>query len=77
MMTAAAGYLKLPYLFSIIVIRPAACEVARDQDLNTLFALLTASGHEVVSVRMKTNRLEELFMRLVEAKNGEVGAHGR
>jgi ABC-2 type transport system ATP-binding protein len=41
-------------------------EMARKQDLNTLFAALTGSGITVNSMRTKTNRLEELFVRLVE-----------
>ena len=42
--------------------------MGRDQDLNTLFAALDARGIRVVSMRNKANRLEELFMRLVESK---------
>jgi ABC-2 type transport system ATP-binding protein len=41
-------------------------EMARKQDLNSLFAALTASGVKVNSMRTKSNRLEELFVRLVE-----------
>ncbi len=41
-------------------------EMARKQDLNTLFAALTDNGITVNSMRTKTNRLEELFVRLVE-----------
>ncbi|MFC5527350.1 ABC transporter ATP-binding protein [Rhodanobacter ginsengisoli] len=41
-------------------------EMARKQDLNTLFAALTDCGITVNSMRTKTNRLEELFVRLVE-----------
>ncbi|MHB1272885.1 MAG: ABC transporter ATP-binding protein [Rhodanobacter sp.] len=41
-------------------------EMARKQDLNSLFAALTTSGITVTSMRTKTNRLEELFVRLVE-----------
>jgi ABC-2 type transport system ATP-binding protein len=37
-------------------------------DLNDLFAQLDALGIRVVSLRNKANRLEELFMRLVENK---------
>ena len=37
-------------------------------DLNTLFARLNALGISVVSLRNKANRLEELFMDLVESK---------
>jgi ABC-2 type transport system ATP-binding protein len=41
-------------------------EVSKDQSLNELFAQLTPLGIEVVSMRNKVNRLEEVFMRLVE-----------
>ena len=43
-------------------------EVTKDQNLNDIFARLTQQGVEVVSMRNKVNRLEELFMRLVESK---------
>ncbi len=38
------------------------------RDLNDLFAQLSANGIRVTSLRNKANRLEELFMRLVESK---------
>lgn len=41
-------------------------EMARSHDLNSVFATLTASNIMVTSMRNKTNRLEELFMRLVD-----------
>ena len=47
-------------------------DVSKEQSLNDLFARLSAAGIEVVSMRNKVNRLEELFMRLVEA-----GGEGR
>lgn len=40
-------------------------EVSKDQNLNDIFSRLTGVGIEVLSMRSKTNRLEELFMRLV------------
>jgi len=40
--------------------------VSKDQSLNELFAQLSPLGVEVVSMRNKVNRLEEVFMRLVE-----------
>ncbi len=43
-------------------------EVSKEQNLNDIFARLTQQGIEVVSMRNKVNRLEELFMRLVESK---------
>ncbi|HET8899571.1 MAG TPA: ABC transporter ATP-binding protein [Rhodanobacteraceae bacterium] len=47
-------------------------EVPRGCQLNALFAALTAAGIEVSSMRNKSNRLEELFVRLVE--NGKEAA---
>jgi ABC-2 type transport system ATP-binding protein len=41
-------------------------DVAREQGLNALFPQLSARGIEVASLRNKTNRLEELFMNLVD-----------
>jgi ABC-2 type transport system ATP-binding protein len=42
-------------------------EVSKEQSLNALFATLSQSGIEIVSMRNKVNRLEEVFMRLVDA----------
>ncbi len=44
-------------------------QITRDQSLNGLFAELSAAGLEVISMRNKANRLEELFFRLTERKN--------
>jgi len=48
-------------------------EVSKEQNLNDIFSRLTAAGIEVLSMRNKTNRLEELFMRLV-GPQGELRA---
>ena len=40
-------------------------DVSKEYGLNNLFESLSAQGIEVLSMRNKTNRLEELFMRLV------------
>jgi ABC-2 type transport system ATP-binding protein len=48
--------------------REIEVEVAKGQGLNEMFAQLTAQSLHVASMRTKTNRLEELFMRLVENK---------
>jgi ABC-2 type transport system ATP-binding protein len=40
--------------------------VGRGQDLNALFAALSARNIRVTSLRNKANRLEELFLRLVD-----------
>jgi ABC-2 type transport system ATP-binding protein len=44
-------------------------DVDKAQSLNGLFVELSRQGIDVVSMRTKTNRLEELFMRLVESKD--------
>ena len=46
-------------------------EVPRDAGINRLFAELSRQGVEVLSMRNKTNRLEEFFMRLVEDQRQE------
>lgn len=43
-------------------------EKGPERDLNDMFAQLDAKGIRIVSMRNKANRLEELFMRLVENK---------
>jgi ABC-2 type transport system ATP-binding protein len=43
-------------------------ELGPAHTLNDLFHALDARGIEVISLRNKANRLEELFMRLVESK---------
>ncbi len=48
-------------------------EKGPEHDLNDLFAQLDAQGIKVVSMRNKANRLEELFIGLVENKPGNGG----
>jgi ABC-2 type transport system ATP-binding protein len=51
-------------------------EISRDQSLNDIFMRLTQMGINVVSMRNKVNRLEEIFMRLVEAKTQTAAGNG-
>jgi ABC-2 type transport system ATP-binding protein len=46
-------------------------EVSKDENLNDIFARLSALGIEVLSMRNKVNRLEEIFMALVEGRGAE------
>ena len=46
-------------------------DVQKGQGLNRVFEALSAQSLHVASMRTKTNRLEELFMRLVEDKPAE------
>jgi ABC-2 type transport system ATP-binding protein len=43
-------------------------EVSKEDNLNDIFARLSGLGIEVLSMRNKVNRLEEIFMRLVEGR---------
>ena len=46
-------------------------EKGPEADMNGLFAQLDAQGIQVISLRNKANRLEEMFMRLVENKGAD------
>lgn len=46
-------------------------EVMREQGLNSVFSQLSAQGIQVLSMRNKANRLEELFVGLTQGKKGE------
>ena len=48
--------------------REIEVEVTKGKGLNDVFAQLSAQGLHVSSMRTKTNRLEELFIRLVDRK---------
>jgi ABC-2 type transport system ATP-binding protein len=41
-------------------------EIHREQNVNGIFELLSAQDVQVISMRNKANRLEELFLRMVE-----------
>jgi ABC-2 type transport system ATP-binding protein len=52
-------------------------EVSKGQSLNDIFARLSSQGIQVDSMRNKVNRLEELFIRLVDAgEKGDAGPGG-
>jgi ABC-2 type transport system ATP-binding protein len=66
---ATAAMPQLPgYVTRLVDDHTIEVEVMREQGLNDIFARLSQQGIEVVSMRNKVNRLEELFMRLVERK---------
>jgi ABC-2 type transport system ATP-binding protein len=45
-------------------------DISRDESINRLFEDLTRQDIRVLSMRNKTNRLEQLFVRLVEGNGG-------
>jgi len=49
-------------------------EVSKEQNLNEIFTRLSGLGIDVLSMRNKVNRLEEIFMRLVEARGEKAAA---
>jgi ABC-2 type transport system ATP-binding protein len=49
-------------------------EVEKGQSLNQLFEQLSAQSVQVVSMRNKANRLEELFVSLINGQLDEKGA---
>jgi len=54
------------YLAALVDDHTLEIEVSKEQNLNQIFSRLSGLGIEVVSMRNKVNRLEEIFMRLVE-----------
>lgn len=59
-----------PYAARLVDEHTLEVEVSNEENLNVLFARLSALGIEVISMRNKVNRLEEIFMRLVEREKG-------
>jgi ABC-2 type transport system ATP-binding protein len=47
-------------------------DLERGQTLNQLFDVLRDHGIEIVSMRNKANRLEELFLRLIAENKTEL-----
>ena len=61
---------ELPQVDGVVLRRiddtTVEAEMSRGHDLNALFSALTERGIQVRSMRNKANRLEELFVRLVD-----------
>ena len=76
----ASPVLELPKIENVKLVRvdehTVEAEMSRGHDLNSLFATLTACGIVVTSMRNKANRLEELFVRLVDANKLPATATG-
>ncbi|OUS23764.1 ABC transporter [Gammaproteobacteria bacterium 45_16_T64] len=54
------------YAFRLVDAHTVEVDVAKSQTLTPVFAVFSDSGVEVKSMRNKTNRLEELFVSIVE-----------
>lgn len=57
--------------FEVTLISEKVIEVGvpKERNLNELFAKLSASNIQVVSMKNKSNRLEQLFINLIDSKN--------
>ena len=72
-----AGVPTLPgYQISRVDDHTLEIEASKEQSINDIFSAFSAQGIEVISMRNKANRLEELFMRLVEG-NTPATVNGR
>jgi ABC-2 type transport system ATP-binding protein len=72
---AAAPLLK-GYGIALVDDHTLEVETAKEQNLNDVFGGLSSLGIEVLSMRNKVNRLEEIFMRLVEKRDTGATASG-
>ncbi|SDX45105.1 ABC transporter ATP-binding protein [Marinobacter mobilis] len=65
--------------FSVRVTGEGALEVdvEKSRSLNEVFVQLEARGIRVMSMRTKANRLEELFIRMVEENSEQAGEEGK
>jgi ABC-2 type transport system ATP-binding protein len=65
------------YPMRVVDSRCLEVSVDKAQSLNEVFAFLTERGLRVVSMRNKVNRLEELFLALVQEKGVDPAVLGR
>jgi len=56
------------YVTALVDDHTLEVEISKEDSLNDIFAQLSALGIEVLSMRNKVNRLEEIFMQLVEGR---------
>ncbi|MFP2408891.1 ABC transporter ATP-binding protein [Enterobacter ludwigii] len=59
------------YNYRLVDTSTLEVEVLREQGINSVFSQLSAQGVQVLSMRNKANRLEELFVSLVQDKQGD------
>lgn len=52
-------------------------DISKEQGINKLFTALSEQDVHVISMRNKANRLEELFIRMTGADNGEAAAEAQ
>jgi len=62
------------YRLRLIDAHTLEVDLLKAQSLNDCFGQLSALGIEVISMRNKSNRLEELFLNMVESSQNKNGA---
>jgi ABC-2 type transport system ATP-binding protein len=65
------------YTFDLVDDHTLEVEVSKEQSLNEVFSRLSDLGIGVLSMRNKVNRLEELFMKLVEQRPAAPGGNAQ
>jgi ABC-2 type transport system ATP-binding protein len=60
-----SGPWQSPYAVRVIDDLTLEVDITKEQGINGMFAELSDRGIEVISMRNKANRLEELFIRIV------------
>jgi ABC-2 type transport system ATP-binding protein len=74
---AVSGVPAIPgYAVALVDEHTLEVEVSKEQSLNEVFSRLSALGIGVLSMRNKVNRLEELFMKLVEQRGPDAKVTG-
>ena len=63
-----------PFVTTLVDNYTFELRVDNNWSLNDVFSVLTQHGLRIHSMRNKTNRLEELFMRLVDRRDKEKAA---
>jgi ABC-2 type transport system ATP-binding protein len=59
------------YLLTLADSRTLEVSIPKEKGLNALFHALTAQGIEVASMKNKTNRLEQLFLDLIDTRSNK------
>jgi len=69
-----SGPWQSPYAVRVIDDLTLEVDITKEQGINGMFAELSDKGIEVISMRNKANRLEELFIRIVADGDREAAA---
>ncbi|MGK2959909.1 MAG: ABC transporter ATP-binding protein [Candidatus Malihini olakiniferum] len=65
------------YAYRLTDMSTLEVDVMREQGLNKIFSQLSAQGIQILSMRNKANRLEELFVSMINGENKSINASGK